>query len=68
MTDKTEITVTQASERLGKTRKTIHNMIADGRLSARLISDAPKPYFLVSVASITIYEAQVNAKRDQSEN
>ena len=68
MTDKTEITVTQASERLGKTPKTIRNMIADGRLSARLISDAPLPYYLVSVESITKYEAQVNAKRDQSEN
>lgn len=65
MTDNAEITVKQASERLQRTPKTIRNMIADGRLSARLI-DAPLPYFLVSIESLERYESQVKAKRDQS--
>ena len=54
-----EITVKQASIRLGKVIKTVHNMIKDGRLQARLI-DAPKPYYLVSIASIEAYEQKQN--------
>lgn len=67
MTDQTELTVKQVCERIGKTPKTIHNMIADGRLSARLV-DAPVAYYLVTLESVERFEAQVNAKRDQSEN
>lgn len=68
MSDTTELTITQASKRLGRTRKTVWNMITDGRLVARL-QDAPQPYYLITVESIESIEAQQQKKeRNQSGN
>jgi len=63
MTEQTELTVTQAMLRLGKCNKTIHNMIVDGRLAARL-ANGPSPYYLITVASIEAYESNRAASRD----
>lgn len=67
MTDVIEVTIKQVSERLNRTPKTVLNMIKDGRLTARLV-DAPVAYYLVTLESVERFEAQINAKRDQSEN
>jgi len=61
-----ELTVKQTSERIGRTVKTVRNMIDDGRLKARFIN-APVPYYMVSVASIESYESQ-QKERNQSGN
>jgi len=54
--------------RLGKANRTIHNMIADGRLTGR-VAPGPIKYFLITVESIEAYEAQQQQKeRDQSAN
>ena len=59
-----ELTVTQTMLRIGKSQKTIWNMIHDGRLTARLVP-APVPYYLVSLESIEAYEQQ-QKERDQA--
>ena len=61
-----ELTVKQTSERIGKTVKTVRNMIVAGRLVARLVP-APAPYNLNTVASVESYEASQKQKaRDHS--
>lgn len=68
MTDTSELTVTQTMHRLGKANRTIHNMIADGRLTGR-VAPGPIKYFLITVESIEAYEAQQQKKeRNQSGN
>lgn len=57
MTNQPELTVTETMIRLKKSNKTIHNMIADGRLNARL-APGPLKYYLITVESIEAYEAQ----------
>lgn len=65
MTETTELTVTQTMIRLGKGNRTIHDMIADGRLTARMVP-APVPYYLITVESIEAYEQKKN-ERDHSD-
>lgn len=60
-----ELTVSETAERLGRSNKTIHNMIADGRLSGHLV-DAPVPYYMVTIASIEALEAAEKQKAEQS--
>lgn len=67
MTEHTdELTVTQTMIRLGRGNRTIHDMIADGRLKARLVP-APVPYYLITILSIESFEAsQQEKERDHS--
>ena len=61
MAEQAELTVRQAMQRLGKSNRTIHYMITDGRLIARR-ADGPLPYYLITVASIEAYEASQKQK------
>jgi hypothetical protein len=44
-----EITAKQAAERLHITSRSVRRMIERGALNARLVSEAPLPYNLISV-------------------
>ena len=65
--NQTELTVTQVSERFGRTSKAIRNMITAGKLSARLV-DAPVKYYLITVESIEAYEALKASKKQKERN
>lgn len=59
-----ELTVTETMLRIGKSNKTVWNMIQDGRLKARWVT-APIGYYLITVESIEAYE-QKQKERDHS--
>lgn len=60
-----EITAKVAAERLHLDPRSIHRMIDRDALNARLVTEAPRPYYLVAVDEKFIEEQK---KRDQSAN
>jgi hypothetical protein len=65
-----EITSIAAAERLHLTRKSVHRMIERGAINARMVTEAPKPYYLIAVDDkFLAEEAARNEKAlDQSVN
>jgi hypothetical protein len=60
-----EITAKAAAERLHLDTRSIHRMIYRDALNARMVTEAPRPYYLVAVDEKFIEEQK---KRDQSVN
>jgi hypothetical protein len=60
-----EITATAAAERLNMTKRNVILMIHSEKLTARLVSEAPRPYFMVEVDDKFIAEEKA---RSQSAN
>ena len=65
-----EITATAAAERLNMTSRSVVRMIHRNGLNARLVTEAPRPYYLIAVDSLFLSEEEArNEKaRDQSAN
>jgi hypothetical protein len=60
-----EITATAAAERLNLTKRSVIRMIHSEALTARLVTNAPRPYFMVEVDDKFIAEEKA---RSQSAN
>jgi hypothetical protein len=65
-----EITAIAAAKRLHLTRKSVHRMIERNALNARMVTEAPRPYYLIAVDDkFLAEEAARNEKApDQSQN
>jgi hypothetical protein len=65
-----EITAKKASMRLHMTPRSVNRMIERGALNARLVSEAPRPYYLIAVDDkFLAEEAARNEKAlNQSQN
>jgi hypothetical protein len=65
-----EITATKAAERLHMTSKGVRLMLERGALNGRLVSEAPRPYYLIAVDDkFLAEEVSRNEKAlDQSKN
>jgi hypothetical protein len=65
-----EITAKAAAERLHMTKRNVILMIHSDALNARLVSEAPRPYFLIAVDDTFLAEEVARNEKalDQSQN
>lgn len=62
-----EILVKQAEPRLRKSNKGVHLMIESGRLTARLVTEAPRPYYLIAIDEKFLAEEKAAQEKESDQ-
>jgi len=63
-----QITVKEATMRLHVDKRTVHHMIERKDLNARMVTEAPRPYYLITVDDKFLAVEALKKEQDQSLN